>query len=818
MTKFKKLIAFFLVLSIIVGTMLVITSAIAPEDVNTTWPADYASFGTGEGNSFGVKTQFFDEDDNPISRAAPGDTVYLRIWIISDFYSNSAQFVLSFPKDVFEVDYYQGDAITYNRTKGSFSNNNRPNGIATTISANYYNPGIEVDCFNAGYIDQAFLDAYDYAFLQVSMNKTVLWNDPVNWLCELELIVNENLDDVDAVGEFFVDARLIKDKNHKKALSTMSKSVNEGANSGDEFSSWSAIPDATLVAEPVTFASEIIFDANEGTFAQGAKTEHKGIINTSFSGTEPSVTAPTGKSFVGWNTDPDATTGVTSLSDVTFGYEDVTYYAIYAYDPVTVKFSANGGNFAEGAVTEIEEYPGEAIECPAVSRTGYEFVGWNADINATTGEKTLIVPYEDTLYFAIWKAGVFDAVFMLNGETYATVPTEFKQQIIAPDDPTTPTGYAFSGWSPEVGVMDEEGKIFTATLNPVDCSVKFILNGGNIEGNEADITDTVKFDSVITPPADPVLTGHRFTGWVDSDTQTVVTFDAENPVMDNVSGKTYTASWEKQEFKVEFIDFYGNVYHTETVMCGSVITLPSTDPADIFASDSVHVIATFEGWKDVPAEMPANDLRIYSDYKDVSVKLIPAAGMTTVVDRSGYTETIADFDGVAGTDYTAYTDSTDSEKAHWFVYGLTTELDENLLRSYVDYTGDGRIEIIPYTVSGGVAKEYGTGAVINLYNVNGTPDNTADDTLVESFFVVVFGDVNGDSIITTADVSFAKTSAAYAHAEDERWESDQITYRFMAGNINGDDKITTGDAASISAAAAYASTIDQATRVVTPNA
>ncbi len=545
MTKIKKVLAVILAFSMILGSVSIMASAIDQADVKTTWPSDYASFGSTSMNSFGVKTQFFDEDDNPITKAARGDTVYLRIWIISDFYSNSAQFVLSFPKDVFVVDYYQGDTITYNKTKGSFSNSNRPNGIATNISANYYNPGIEVDCVEAGYIDQDFLDTYDYAFLQVSMQKTVLWNDPVNWLCELELTVNEDLEDVDAVGKFFVDARLIKDKDHKAALSTMSKSVSEGANSGDEFSSWTSIPDATLVAEPITFSSKVIFDANGGTFAADAKTEIAGFINEDFDGTAPAIaSAPVGKTFKGWSFDSAATTG-SAIADlgITHGYEDVTVYAIYGdLEPVTLKFNSNSGTFAPGADTEVDEVPGKPVTAPEVTRYGYTFNGWSTDSNATEGNMTLTAPNEDTVYFATWKVGTYNAEFYVDGELYETVPTEFNQPIDAPEDPEESTGYTFSGWSPAVGNMTGEGLRFDGTLDPVDCPVTFNLNGGNIGGNTAEVKTTVEYDDVVTAPANIVKPGYTLSGWKNLAGEDV-TFTDDYPVMKSLNGETYTAQW-----------------------------------------------------------------------------------------------------------------------------------------------------------------------------------------------------------------------------------------------------------------------------------
>ena len=57
----------------------------------------------------------------------------------------------------------------------------------------------------------------------------------------------------------------------------------------------------------------------------------------------------------------------------------------------------------------------------------------------------------------------YNAIFTVDGEEYAKVPTKVDDQIVAPKDPTK-EGYTFAGWRPSVGVMGTADATFEAVF------------------------------------------------------------------------------------------------------------------------------------------------------------------------------------------------------------------------------------------------------------------------------------------------------------------------------------------------------------------
>ena len=109
-------------------------------------------------------------------------------------------------------------------------------------------------------------------------------------------------------------------------------------------------------------------------------------------------------------------------------------------------------SYQEGSVISKPESP---------EKEGYGFVGWTPKVPD-------IMPDYDLEFTAIWSADCFGAVFNANGGKWTdgaetkTVSTEFNSQITAPESPVR-EGYVFSGWTPEVGIMDDvNGKVFNA--------------------------------------------------------------------------------------------------------------------------------------------------------------------------------------------------------------------------------------------------------------------------------------------------------------------------------------------------------------------
>ncbi|MBB6670090.1 InlB B-repeat-containing protein [Cohnella nanjingensis] len=121
-------------------------------------------------------------------------------------------------------------------------------------------------------------------------------------------------------------------------------------------------------------------------------------------GTLPTPPTRTGYSFAGWNTkangqgDPfNATTAVTA---------DITVYAQWTADPVTVTFDKNGGDADANPAVITAVYGGNVGTLPTPPiRTGYTFAGWNPK---TTGQgdpfnATTAVTADITVY-AQWTA------------------------------------------------------------------------------------------------------------------------------------------------------------------------------------------------------------------------------------------------------------------------------------------------------------------------------------------------------------------------------------------------------------------------------
>jgi hypothetical protein len=329
--------------------------------------------------------------------------------------------------------------------------------------------------------------------------------------------------------------------------------------------------------------------------------------------------------------------------------EDVTCVAqweVILPTTYTITFDANGG--LGGGDQTVEE--GVMPMIPTVTREGYNFNSWDAEIVAATDDKT---------YIAIWTPVVnYTITFDANGGVGGEVQTLEKG-----DMPTVPTvtreGYTFVSWTPEV-VEVVTNATYTANwdMDTVNYTITFDANGG--EGGEeqtveegimptpplvnykgfnfiewtpviveaaADVTYTaqwvaevnyiITFDAdggeggVIrtiaenTMPVAPTVTrdGYDFTGWNPA----VIVIATENA--------TYTAQWEMIANPTSTITFDLNGGDSAAI-----------DPiiADEGSSDYAHPEDptregyTFLGWSPaVPATMPVDDVTCVAQWEEI---------------------------------------------------------------------------------------------------------------------------------------------------------------------------------------------------------
>ena len=204
------------------------------------------------------------------------------------------------------------------------------------------------------------------------------------------------------------------------------------------------------------------------------------------------------------------------------------------------------------------------------------------------------------------------------------------------------------------------------------------------------------------------------------------------------------------------------------------------------------------------------------DGSNLPVKLMPKNDTcNTVIMRGSVSETNATNTDSSGnrlygeptTEYPyTYAGSDD-----WFVWGIEpgTTLQE-FVDSYIRVQGDGYAKI---TTSGGTM--IGTGSVVEIYDRRGT-DSIDDDTLVEKFTVVVYGDVNGDAEINRNDVNITSDEVLQL----TRWSKagdDYRVYAIKAANIQKDSRINVSDVSLIESHVLNEGVINQITGLLEYN-
>ncbi len=521
-------------------------------------------------------------------------------------------------------------------------------------------------------------------------------------------------------------------------------------------------------------------------------------------------TAPTGYTFSGWTDKPETMPADDAL--VINGTNIANKY--------TVKFVDADG--AEISSDELEF--GSDITAPTITvPDGMTLVGWvDGDGEAFTGKvpaknvtyRPQIVSNDNVPYaIEIYLENV-DGIYELSGSTSLTGTTGQSVSAVAGEV----SGFTFNAAESTLTaiiagdgstklVLKYSRNVYTATFDGVEYTVRYgaalpdvtpadktgmeFVGWVDAQGNKAPATmpannlaltskweaveytityivngqktvETYKYGDTVIAPADPVVDKMTFTGW---SMEIPTTMPAENLIIIASFESTGTVDAYTVTFWADGVEFQKTL-----VKVGSEITLPTKEPTKEFY--------VFKGWKDVPAAMPANDIDIYAEFERVPVTLIPKAGSTTVIDRD-----------------------------NMVIYGLQERMSEATYNTYLDVEGDGH-----FTVTA-TANGFGTGTVIELYdNVTGQ--------LLETYYVVIFGDLNGDSRVNATDVSLANDEVLSVTG----WSLKQVysngvlvdnpdykVYMTMAADLNGDGRIDSIDTSIISNRALALTYIDQVT-------
>ena len=210
--------------------------------------------------------------------------------------------------------------------------------------------------------------------------------------------------------------------------------------------------------------------------------------------TAPADPSRTGYTFAGW----------TPAVPATVPAENMTCTAQWTPNTYMVAFDANGGDGSWCGQMDN----GEAISAPTVTKTGYDFDGWEPSVAATVSD--------DVTYTAKWKLKTYTATLSLNGgDGEGSAVVEYGTKVGNIAEPTR-TGHTFAGWftaaeggEPVDGEMlvTSDMELFARwTVNSY--TLTFDSNGGS---EVAPITQD--YGTAVTAPADPTRAGYNFAGW-----------------------------------------------------------------------------------------------------------------------------------------------------------------------------------------------------------------------------------------------------------------------------------------------------------------
>jgi len=277
---------------------------------------------------------------------------------------------------------------------------------------------------------------------------------------------------------------------------------------------------------------------------------------------------------------------------------DVTELTVQWTAPTyAVTLNTNGGTINNGNVTSYTYGVGATLPTD-VTRTGYTFKGWYYNENLTGSPVTAISNIEtgNKEYWAKWEINQYTVtVKPENGEADITITQDYGTAIAAPADPTR-EGYTFTGWDRDIpATMPAENMTVTAKWKVNQYTITFDTNGGS------EITPiTQDYGTAITAPTNPTREGYTFIGW---DKAIPATMPAEN--------MTITAKWKVNQYTITFDSNGGSEIAPITQDYGTAITAPA---------DPTREGYTFIGWdKAIPATMPAEDLTITAQWRDIAV-------------------------------------------------------------------------------------------------------------------------------------------------------------------------------------------------------
>ena len=290
--------------------------------------------------------------------------------------------------------------------------------------------------------------------------------------------------------------------------------------------------------------------------------------------------ARTGYTFAGWKPAAPATM---PANDVTLESQWTENDADYTAYNAAVKAAQAKQAESDYAARYTEESRNALAAALAADVSGKKYTQQGEVDAATTAINNAVAGLDKMTY---------NAIFTVDGEEYAKVPTKVDDQIVAPKDPSK-EGYTFAGWKPAVGIMGTADATFEAVFAAAG-DTAYTVN-----------TYVMGTDGTYGDPTSEKLTGT---------TGSTATYAPEAREGFTVADESVLSGTIAADGNLVLKVYYSRNKYTLTV---DGVASEVYYGAAVSVAEPSKEHYTFAGWEpELPDTMPANDVTVVSKWTE----------------------------------------------------------------------------------------------------------------------------------------------------------------------------------------------------------
>ena len=290
--------------------------------------------------------------------------------------------------------------------------------------------------------------------------------------------------------------------------------------------------------------------------------------------------ARTGYTFAGWKPAAPATM---PANDVTLESQWTENDADYTAYDAAVKSARAKQAESDYAARYTEESRNALAAALAADVSGKKYTQQGEVDAATTAINNAVAGLDKMTY---------NAIFTVDGEEYAKVPTKVDDQIVAPKDPSK-EGYTFAGWKPSVGIMGTADATFEAVFAAAG-DTAYTVN-----------TYVMGTDGTYGDPTSEKLTGT---------TGSTATYAPEAREGFTVADESVLSGTIAADGSLVLKVYYSRNKYTLTV---DGVASEVYYGAAVSVAEPSKEHYTFAGWEpELPDTMPANDVTVVSKWTE----------------------------------------------------------------------------------------------------------------------------------------------------------------------------------------------------------